>query len=177
MQTVRAPSLATYRSNTACFLRKQCGATLIETIVFIVIIGIALSATLSVFTENITRTSDPLIRVRALELAQAQLDDILARKFDENTPTGGVPACGSAGAAACAGIRADSDYDDVGDFNGFVDNSYSGYSVSVTVSNAGTDLGLSADHARLITVLVSTPATSASASGSSVTLSAYKVNF
>jgi len=159
------------------FRKTQQGATLIETIVFIVIIGIALSATLRVFTQSITSVSDPLIRVRALELAHAQLDDILARKFDENTPTGGVPACGSAAGIACAGIAADAGYDDVGDFNGFIDNSIAGYSISVSVVEAGADLGLSADQARLITVVVSTPATNASPAGSPITLSAYKVNF
>ncbi len=152
------------------------GVTLIEVLVFLVVVGVALAATLRVFSENVVRSSDPLIQVRALELAQAQLDDILARKFDENTPTGGVPACGSVGGPACAGITADSDYDDVGDFNGFNDVSHTGYAIAVTVEAAGDELGLAAAAARKITVVVTTPATSR-ASSSSVTLAAYKVNF
>jgi MSHA pilin protein MshD len=155
----------------------QLGATLIELIVFIVIVGIALAATLKVFNQSIQSSNDPLIRIRALELGQAQLDDILSRKFDENTPTGGVPACDSAAGSACLGISPDSDFDDVGDFDGYVDSSYPGYIVSVSVSEAGGDLGITASQARLITVNISTPATSENASGSALTLSAYKVNF
>lgn len=158
---------------------EQKGATLIEIVVFIVILGVALAATLKVFNDSVVRANDPLIRVRALELAQAQLDDILSRKFDENTPTGGVPACDSAasGAPSCAGIVPDGDFDDVGDFQGFEDLSHTGYRIFVSVEEAGTDLGIPESQARLITVQVSTPATSAGASGIALTLAAYKVNF
>ena len=146
------------------------GFTLVETIMFIVVVSIALVALLRVFNQAISGSVDPVIRVRALELAQAQLDDILARKFDENTPTGSVPRCGSASAPACAGIVADTDYDDVGDFNGFVDNSFAGHRVSVSVVNAGADLGLAAAEARLITVTVTY-------ANDQLSLSAYRVNF
>lgn len=163
----------------ACLQLRVRGATLIELVFFLVIIGIALAATIAVFSQSIRSSNDPLIQARALELAQAQLDDVLARKFDENTPSGGVPACDSnnAGAVACLGISPDADFDDVGDFNGYTDNSHTGYQIDVTVTAAGTDLGLAAAQARLITVVVSTPGTSASPSGGDLTLSAYKVNF
>lgn len=155
------------------------GATLIELIVFLVIIGVALAALMNVFTQSLLSNTDPIIRVRALELAHAQLDEILARKFDENTPTGGVPACGSSdpSAVACAGITADSDYDDVGDFHNFSDSSYSGYTISVTVEEGSTDLTLPAVDARLITVTVNSPPVAGAPAGMNVTLSAYKVNF
>lgn len=157
---------------------KRCeGVTLIELLVFIVVMAIALAAVVGVYSQAVRGSNDPLIRLRALELGQAQLDEILARKFDENTPNGGVPACDSTGGPVCAGIVADSDYDDVGDYNGFVDNSHSGYSIQVSVVEAGDDLGLIASRARLITVTVSAPALSTSPSGSSINLSAYRVNF
>ena len=155
----------------------QKGATLIEIIVFIVIIGIALAATLKVFSQSVASASDPLIRIRALELGQAQLDEILARKFDENTPTGGVPACDSGDGPSCLGIVPDSDYVDVGDFDGFTDSSHAGYVVSVSVTNAGDDLGLASAQARLIRVDVTGPTTGASGNAVALTLSAYKVNF
>jgi len=155
-------------------LRKQKGVTLMEAIVFLVVIGIAFSALMSVFSNSVVgnKSITPVVRAKALEIAQAQLDEILSRKFDENTPTGGVPACGSTGAVACLGIVPDSDFDDVGDYQGFSTLAAPGYPVSVTVVNAGADLGLAADQAKLVTVSVGMPAGS-----DRLTLSAYRANF
>lgn len=152
-------------------INRARGVTLIETLVFIVVVSIALVAVLRVFGAGVSNSVDPVVRARALTLAQAQLDEILARKFDENTPTGGVPACDILAGAVCAGIAPDSDYDDVGDFHNYVDNSHANYSISVSVQTAGVDLGLAANQARLITVNVGMPG------GDTLTLAAYKVNF
>jgi MSHA pilin protein MshD len=155
------------------------GATLLELIVFLVIVGVSLVAFLNIFTSSQTVAVDPLIRVRGLELAQAQMDDILSRKFDENTPVGGVPACNSSGGPACLGISPESGYDDVGDFHNFSDTTRSpGYTINVSVTEAGLELGLASnDQARLIQVSVQTPGTSRAAAADVVSLSAYKVNF
>lgn len=151
----------------------QRGATLLEMIVFIVVIGVALVAIGSVYNQSISASVDPMVQVRGLELAQAKLDEVLARKYDGNTPTGGVPACGSAepGAVACAGIVPDAALDDVGDFHGQIDNGVPGYPVSTQVSLAGADLGLANDQAKKIAVSVQLP------TGEILMLSAYRVNF
>ncbi|GAB1256940.1 hypothetical protein NBRC116494_14420 [Aurantivibrio plasticivorans] len=151
----------------------QVGVTLIETVIFIIVVSVGLSVLVTAFSAFLGNSVDPIVQVRALECAQAKLDEIMARKFDENSPTGGVPPCGSAetGATACAGISNDSDFDDVGDYDGQVDNSRANCSISVTVSNAGGDLGLAIAQARLITVDVTSPG------GGIVTLSTYKANF
>lgn len=153
--------------------RKQWGISLIELIVFIVVISVSLVGILAVFNQSILNSVDPLMKVTAIELAQAKLDTILARKYDANSPTGGVPACGSAefGAVPCAGIVPDVAYDDVGDYNGEVDSSNVNYTLTITVEHAGTDLGLVNDQARKITVTVAMP------NSESLTLAAYKVNF
>lgn len=155
------------------------GATLLELIVFLVIIGVALTAFLNIFTQSQAGAVDPLIRVRALELAQSQIDEVLARRFDENTPIGGVPACNAIGGATCLGIAPEAGFDDVGDFHNFSDSvSYPGYTIQIAVTEAGSDLGLpSNDQARLIRVSVTTPPTSTSGVSDTITLSAYKVNF
>ena len=152
-------------------LRQMRGVTLIEVIVFIVVVNLALVAMLQIYGQAVVNSVDPIVRVRATELARATLDDVLTRKFDEATPSGGMPACGSAGAAACVGVAADSDYDDVGDYNGFSDSSYSGYPISVAVAYAGADLGLSNTAAKKITVTVGMP------DGNTVVLAAYKANY
>ena len=149
----------------------QRGVTLIEVIVFIVVINLAFVAVMQIYGQAVVNTVDPIVRVRATELAKAALDDVLARRFDENTPSGGIPACGSAQGEACVGITADAGYDDVGDFNGYTDNSDANYPISITVTEAGGDLGLAASMARKITVIVGMP------DGNQVALAAYKANY
>lgn len=151
--------------------RTSSGVTLIETMVFLVVVSIALVALVRVYTSAVTNSVDPVVRVRALELAQAQIDEILSRKFDENTPTSGVPACDSTAGVACLGIVGDGDYDDVGDYNGFVNNSDPNHTLTVSVISAGDEIGLPLNQARRITV-------STTISGASdLVLSAYKTNF
>ena len=150
--------------------RPQAGASLIEMIAFVVIISVSLTGIISVFNEANQRNVDPIPRVRALECAQAKMDEILARKYADNSPTGGIPACGSAevGAVACSAIGTNTGLlNDVGDYAGQVDNSLDNCSLNVAV----TQPGLSGAPARLITV------TATSSGGEQVTLSAYKVNF
>ncbi|MEJ2444550.1 MAG: prepilin-type N-terminal cleavage/methylation domain-containing protein [Exilibacterium sp.] len=158
--------------------RRQGGVTLIELVVFIVVVSVALVALLSVVNYSLSNSIDPLVRVRLLELAQSQLDEVLARKYDENTPTGGVPACGTANGPACAGIGLDGEdisdagsLDDVDDFNGYSDTPYAGYSRSVEVVAAGGDWGVAAAQAKRITVTVVSPG------GESLQLSVYRANF
>jgi len=149
----------------------QSGFTLLEVIVFIVVISIALGALLAVFNHSVIRTVDPAVRIKALEKGQALMDEILARKFADNTPTGGTPACDSAGGNACVAISPDGDFDDVGDYNGYADNSDARFPVSVSVVEAGADLGLPASGARRITISVAMP------DGKILRLTSYKVNF
>ena len=154
-------------------LNKNTGVTLLEMVVFIIVLGIGLTAMVTAMNNHLSNSVDPIVNTRALECAQSKLDEINARKYDENSPTGGVPACGSGevGAVACAGIAPDGDFDDVGDFAGQLDNANSDCSISVSVVDAGTDLGLSADQARRITVDVVSPG------GGRATLSTYRANY
>ncbi len=144
------------------------GVTLVELLVFIVVVSIALVAFLGVFSSQVIHSVDPVARVRALEKGQALLDEILSRKFADNTPTGGIPAC-----APCApiGTSAGGTDSDVGDYDGYSDTSDPGYPVTVTVSEAGADLSIANEQARLITVTVGVP------NNGSLRLSAYRVNF
>lgn len=159
-------------SARACVsIRMGNGFTLIECVVFMVIISIGLSSVLMAFNHSITHSVDPSVQLKALEYAQAHLDSVMARKFDEHSPTGGIPACDSDAGKACLGISPDADYDDVGDFNGFTESTHAGFPVTISVQNAGVDLGLPASQARLVTVNVTTP------NGKTFSLSTYKVNF
>lgn len=159
------------RSSKLAAPRQQRGVSLIELVVFIVLVSIGLGALLSVFNQSVVQSVDPVVRIKAIEKAQALMDEILARKFDENTPTGGIPACDSADGVACAGIASDTDYDDVGDYHGYSDNSDPRFQVTAQVMLGGDDLGIASSRARLIRVTVSMPGLD------ELTLSAYKVNF
>lgn len=161
------------RTDSSCrtLLKHQRGVTLIETIVFIIVVSVGLGALLMVFNQSVVNSVDPIIRVKALEKGQALMDEILARKFAENSPTGGIPACDSAAGEPCAAISSDAEFDDVGDYHGYSDNSDARFPVSVTVQAAGTELGITNARARRITLNVGMP------DGNSLTLSAYKVNF
>lgn len=158
------------RGITSISARSRAGFTLIETVVFIVVVSIGLGAVLTVFNQFVVQSVDPLMRITALEKGQAMLDDILAQKFDDNTPAGGVPACGSAGGGPCAGIRSTGVLNSVGGYHGYSETDENDYHMSATVVEAGNDLGLSPEHARLITVTVTMPI------GGAIHLSAYKVN-
>jgi MSHA pilin protein MshD len=140
----------------------QKGVSLIEMIVFIIVVGIASSALFATYNYSLLNNTDPLIQVRALELAQAKLDEVLALKYDANTPTGGIPACDTPTGAACNNST-DANMNDVDDFNGVSDAPYTGYNRSVTVTTAN-DL-------KLITVSVVAPR------GFTITLAAYRANF
>ncbi len=144
------------------------GFSLIELIVFIVIIAIALGALLSVYRQSIINSVDPIKRIRMVELAQARLDQVLSLRYDEATPSGGIPACSSSdiGAVACTNTP-DADMDDVDDFNGIVDAPFAGYTRTVQVVTTTLD----GAPAKQISVLVAAPG------GEILTLAAFKVNF
>lgn len=153
------------RTKSYYFLKhpiSQKGVSLMELVVFLVIVSIASSALLATYANSAKRNADPIIMVRALELAQAKLDEIMALKYDASTPTGGIPACGSTGGSVCNNSP-DADMNDVDDFNNFTDTPYTGYTRNVTVTTS--------NNLKLITVTVSAP------KSVSLTLAAYRANF
>ena len=66
------------------------GFTLIEIVLTIVILG-AVAGIMVPFFNAIVRSPDPAIRERAISLGQAMMDEIMAKRWDENTPFGGGP--------------------------------------------------------------------------------------
>lgn len=74
-------------------LRAAAGFTLIETVISIVVVGIALAGFVSVFALTFARGADPLRERQALAVAEAYLEEILLRPYaDPDTgATCGVP--------------------------------------------------------------------------------------
>lgn len=133
------------------------GFTLMEMIVVIVIMAIAItSVSIALFPKS-RQSADQVAAVKAVELGRAVMDEILGRKFDQNSgPNGGLPECvleEANGRALCTtsqslgpdGEANKSEYNDVDDFKGIDGSvfdvldedlnqiSYQGYRVMVDV--------------------------------------------
>ena len=146
----------------------QAGTTLIELVIAIVIVSIAVSAVLMVFSMNVGYSADPMIRYQAVAIAEAYLEEISLKAFDD--PGGGD------------GEASRDLYDDADDYHGLVNvgarNQFDAalpglgdYTVSVTVATSGALPGIAAIDNYLINVTVT------HAADINFTLSAYRPNF
>lgn len=135
----------------------------------------------------------PLHQIRAIKVAQAYMEEILNKRFDETSGQGGLPRCGSTdlGSQNCtttANFGADSGetralYDDVDDFHnldelGLIDSlgnarvGYANYRAQISVNYAGNELSsIALNDAKRINIIITT------ANGASFEFSAYRVNF
>ena len=64
-------------------MRKLFGFTLIEILVTIIVIGIAATALLSVFGGMIRGSADPIIQQQATTVAEAYLEEIMLKAFED----------------------------------------------------------------------------------------------
>jgi MSHA pilin protein MshD len=90
---------------------RQRGVNLIELIVAIVVISIACTGVLLVFVTAVRYSADPLVQTQALAVAEAYLDEILARPVCD--PDGA--ACATELGGAEPGETRDT-YDDLQDY-------------------------------------------------------------
>jgi MSHA pilin protein MshD len=154
-----------------CTNKAQRGISLIELVLFIVIIGIALAALLSVLNVTTQNSVDPLLRKQALTIAESLLEEVQLHDFSN-------PAGGFTGAATQTNRAS---FDDVMDYNGFattgiysadgsgtVITGLSDYNVSVTVVPI-TWLAVASDAVQ-ITVTVTPP------NGQSLQTIGYRMN-
>lgn len=127
--------------------RKQCGITLIEVVISIVIIAIAVSAVLGVLATNVQRSADAMIVNQGISIATAYLEEISLKPFSD--PDG---IDGEVGRA---------NFDDIDDYDGLLDTgafdqfgnpipNLDGYSIAVAVnSSSGLPGILSGDTLRI----------------------------
>jgi MSHA pilin protein MshD len=152
------------------------GLSLIELLLFIVVVGIALSAMLRVFVTATTASADPLQRRQQLAIAESLLREVMLMPFtwcDPDDPE----AATVTGAAGCTtpeamGPESESRYgpaffDNVNDYAGFSMNGIAdtsgaavaglaGYGASVAVAAVALD-NVPAGEALRITVTVTAP--------------------
>ncbi len=155
--------------------RRIAGFTLIELIVFIVIVSVGLAGVLVVFDTVTRRSADPVRAKQALAVAEGMMDEILNKNFcDPDTET--LPAVGASTPAVCGTHTTEASrdlYDDVDDFNGYPSPSFtgikditgtaipalSGYNISVSVQVPAAGFVVGADSVtptnyRIVTVTV-----------------------
>ena len=120
------------------FLRhRQSGFTLLETVVSIVVLGLALSSVAYMLQRGISESADTMVETRMVALGQAYLDEIISRRFDEMSHAGGAKPCfgfpplpnactaaaslGPDGGESSGGLLLRNRADDVDDFHGLVE--------------------------------------------------------
>lgn len=109
---------------------RERGFTLVELLIFIVVIGAALAGVLRVFIEATTHGADPAVRRQALAVAESLLEEVSLMPFtfcdseDTNVETA-TTAAGCAGAADAPGPEAGETrfasppFDHVNDYHGY----------------------------------------------------------
>ena len=157
------------KSEPISLIKRHCqwGVSLIELVIFISIVGVAGTMLMKVYSYSVLHQVDPIEQVRAYEAAQSKLDEVLALKYDENTPTGDIPACNSVNPVglACTNTK-DANMNDIDDYHNEPDYPYHpnlGYLRTVRVTTGVNE--------KLISVEVTTPR------GQVITLAAYRANF
>jgi MSHA pilin protein MshD len=88
--------------------RGQRGLTMIELIMFIVIVSVGLVGLLLVVNTVVKSSADPMVRKQSIAMADAILEEVLLKAYQN--PTGGV----SSSSGNCATSRAL--FDDVSDY-------------------------------------------------------------
>lgn len=159
---------------------RQRGLSLVEVVVFIVVLGIGLAGMAVIYNQLTLASVDPVVRKQAVAIANSLMEEIQLQPFtlcdpdDANVFVAPVPPCGTAeglGAEAGEARSGATRFDNVSDYHGFSmagitdvnGTPVSGlelYAASVTMVNAGaTDFpgGVPADAALRITVTVSAP--------------------
>jgi len=140
--------------------RRQAGFTLIELVLFIVIVSVGVAGILLVMNTVVAASADPLVRKQALALADSILEEVLQKAYSDPD--------GSSGETSRA------TFDDVDDYNGrsnstFADlpSSLATYTITIVVDAPAALNGVTTKRVR-VTV---------SHGRESITLTGYRGNY
>jgi MSHA pilin protein MshD len=132
-------------------LRRQRGVTMIELVLFLVIVGVALAGIVAVMNFTTQRSADPVRRKQALMLAEALLEEVELAKFsycdiadpragDDSrpNPVQSTAACSSGATQEKWGPEADNTrpYDNVNDYVSAPNTALQSFSAGGTLNDA-----------------------------------------
>ena len=105
--------------------RRQRGLTLIELVMFNIVVSVGLAGVLTVLNVTGKSSADPVIRKQALAVAEAMLDEILSKDY-QNDPadpanTSATLGCTLSTTPVCKAntVLDRPNYNDVDDYNGW----------------------------------------------------------
>ena len=103
----------------------QRGLTLVELIIYIVVVLVGLAGVLTVLDTTVRGSADPVVRKQALALAEAMLEEVLAKEY-QNAAGGNNVATSSEGCTPSTTPKCSpntpadrANYNDVDDYNGW----------------------------------------------------------
>ncbi len=122
-------------------IERQRGVTLIELILFIMIIGIALAAIVGVLNVTTSRSADPVRTKQALMIAEGLLEEVQLARFTRCDPSGDVDAAGNCSIPENWGQAAPEPvgprpYDNVNDYVPAADTAVAAFDIGKVLSDA-----------------------------------------
>lgn len=139
---------------------RHSGFTLIELIIFIVVVSAGLAGILSVMNTSVKSSADPMVRKQAIAIAESVLEEVLQKAYADPDGTN-------------TGETGRTNWDNVDDYNGktqadlALPAALSAYAVTIAVSDGSAALGIAA---RKVMVTVSR-------GPESITLTGYRTNY
>jgi MSHA pilin protein MshD len=137
---------------------RQRGISLIELVIFIVIVSVAMTGIIFSINFNVQHSADPVVKKQALAIAESMLEEVTLQNFSDPD---GLPNI----------VEASRDlYDDIDDYHNYSRNGISSinapsttitgledYTVSVKIDSAADLNGINGGKAKRITVTVTGP--------------------
>ncbi|MBZ0105782.1 MAG: type II secretion system protein [Sulfuricella denitrificans] len=121
---------------TEANIRSQSGISLIEVIIFIVVVSVGVVGLMSVLNSSLKHSADPMLRKQALAVAEALLEEVELMPFTDCDPDNYDPVTLVCSLAEAMGPEAGeargslvTPFDNVNDYNGFA------------LAGGGTDIG------------------------------------
>lgn len=175
-------------------LRSQAGLSLVELIMFVVIVSVGVAGILTVFNLTTQKSADPQVRRQMLAVAEALLEEVQAKPFTLCDPDDPNAATAVTSTDCTSGTGGPNDenklplgpeagetratYDNVSDYNGLPlapaadinGTPITGYSATVSVTRQQLEASIPLDASLRITVTVTH-------GGDSLALSAYRLRY